>query len=49
LLDNGKNDTSITVPAGISIFPNNGIYMFFGFITLFMFGIGFCLIFLFYW
>jgi hypothetical protein len=32
LLDNGKNGTTLTVPDGISVFPANGGWAFFGFL-----------------
>jgi len=46
LLDNNSNGTSVTVPIGISIYPNNVPYAWFGWISILMFLGGIVILFL---
>ena len=42
LTDNGDSGTELTIPSGLCRYPNNAVYMLFGWLSLFAFIIGLC-------
>lgn len=51
LTDNGKNGTSLTIPKGLSRYPDNAVYLIFTWLSIFAFSGGLFLIFyvFYYW
>ena len=48
LTDEGEKGTIMTIPDGISVYPNNSLFFVFGTISLVMFAVGFVLLCMYY-